>query len=116
MLNEKCAVWAEHARPALHLGPVDLGHLAGGVAGALGRSHGRWTQLGQAALDLVDRALIAMAAQDLSHARRLDRRPLGEHLAHQRRVTIDGRAGRLAAVARRLARTGEPVIPSRSAI
>ena len=56
--------------------PVQLQHLAGAVAGALRRALARWAQRAQAPLDDVDRALIAVLAQDLGHARGLDLRPL----------------------------------------
>jgi hypothetical protein len=71
------------------LGPVQLQDLAGAIAGALRGALALRAQLAQAALDEVDRALIAALAQDLGHARRFDRRPLLEHLSHDRLEGIE---------------------------
>jgi hypothetical protein len=64
----------------------------GPVAGALGGALATRTQLAQAALDDVHRALVTVLAQDLGHARRLDLGPLLEHAADQRLERIEHRA------------------------
>jgi len=87
-------------RPARQLSPVELHDLAGAVAGALGRSLDRRTQLSKAALDDVDRALIAVLAQDVGHPRCLDRRALFEHLDQHRLEGIELGPLRRATVAR----------------
>jgi hypothetical protein len=67
-----------------HLRPVELQHLAGAVAGPLGRPHRRQSQLAQPPLDQVDRAVVAvLLAQELRRPRRLE---LG-HSSSSRRST-----------------------------
>ena len=101
-------------RPGRHLGPVDLHHLSGPVAGALGRTLGAWTDRRQALSDQVDRALVAvLVAEQLGHPRRLDLGPFGDQLADHRLERIEHRARRLAVVAGWLARFGQPLDSAR---
>ena len=90
------------ARAALHLGPVDLGHLGRGIAGALGRAHGPRAKLGQAPAHDPLGTGVAVVAQQLGHPWRMDLRPLGEHRAHHGLEGIERGAGGRPAVARRL--------------
>lgn len=58
--------------PARHLGPVELHYLGRPVAGALRRALGARPQLAQPAHHQVDRALVAVAAEDLGRDPVLD--------------------------------------------
>lgn len=75
---------------------------AGGPARAGSRCAGRdlaRTKRLQAPTNEVDRASVAVVAQELGHARRLDLRPVGEDRPDHGLKRIEHRAGRLAQVA-----------------
>ncbi len=101
-------------RPGWHLRPIDLHHLGGPVAGALGGALGPWPDPCHALSDQVDRARVAViVAKQLGHPRRLDIRPVLDQLADHPLERIEHRARRLTAIARRLAALGQPLDRSR---
>jgi hypothetical protein len=96
--------------PSGQLEPVELQHLARAVGSALGGALAWSAQLAQAALDDVDRALVAVVvAQDVGHARRLDVGALRERRADHRLEAVDPRAQGGAPVGRRLVGLKHPL-------
>jgi hypothetical protein len=90
-------------RPARHLGPIQLQHLTGPIAGALGgTSRGRAQPTQVLAHEPLRAAVAVLVTQDLGHSRRLDLRPLLDQPTQHRLERVELRTDRSPPVPRRL--------------